>query len=141
MRIMDLNNVKPCLQGPFCAIYKCLDNLGNSFFAQLFRLRIGRVERDRRRSPNVIWPSTYSLRCCLVPTYPGRNSGCFAPSVCKLNSYLLVLRMSKLDDFGKGPYVRVGPDPRVFRCDTAFWKDGCGFNEGETWATREDTAN
>ena len=47
----------------------------------------------------------------------------------ELDTNLLVLRVSEVDDTAERFNLTVFPKTAVFRRDAAFWEDGSGFDE------------
>lgn len=141
MRTVNLNDVDTSLDRTLCSVDKSLLDPLNPFLRQLVRLGEAIRVRNRTGCPHVVRPPVELLGCGSTEGKPGCDSRCLAPGVGKLDADLLVLGVGKGGDVGEVGDVVVGPDTQIFRCDTSFRRHGGGFEEGETWSAKDDTAD
>src|SRR2546421_12013123 len=140
MRVMDFNDVEPCLKGPLHRRHKSSLELLNVLFCHRSRLWIPVTEGQRTRRFHSIRPPPNSLYGCVSHTQPRRNRTRLAPCMSELDPNLLPLAMRKLYDSPEWSDLAVFPQTGVFGRDAAFGEYGGCFDKSETGATRDNAA-
>jgi hypothetical protein len=72
---------------------------------------------------------------------PWRDTAGLPAGVCKLNRYLLVLRVSKLDNLLQGLNLRILPETGIFGRDATFRDNSSRFDDRQARTASEDAAN
>lgn len=141
MCIVNLDDVESSSERTFGGGDEGPDDSLDALLGQFLGSSMCRIERDCTWGNNFIGPAIEDGRDDSTRMYPGCIGTCFTSGVCKLDTYLLVLRVCEVNDGFPGIGLLIKPDTDVLWSNSAFWGYSGGFNKRETRSTTDNTAN
>ena len=139
--IMNFDDIEACADRPLSCTNVRFDEILDSLLRQFLWDGVGLSVWNGGGGPETVGPSSSFLRRYQARGNPWGNSGGFATGVCKLDTDLLVLSMGKIDNFGQCLLLLLVPDPGILRSDAALGNNSRGFDDCETGASSENSAN